>query len=418
MLGWEFPPIFSGGLGIVTYYLTKALVDAGADLTLLVPHFVYEKVKGKVSNRGIPFGQKGYNFTRKTIRINSKIHSPYLSYEKSASSSSHQFTRNKGTNSVDSALYGHNLIQEVERFARDALEATENETYDLIHAHDWITAQAALKIKEAKGIPFILHIHATEFDRSGETALDNEIYHREKTAMQEALHIITVSRYTKHILEQYYGIDGSKISVIYNAYNDPLPDEGTRYEKLWEKDNSEFWVIFMGRLTMQKGPDYFLAAAKKVIARNKKVHFLISGTGGMVEDVIHFIDREKLHKNIHYLGFLGQEERDALYVRADCMVVPSVSEPFGLTVVEGVKHSTPMIVSRTCGANEIIGHKLSVDFWDTDRIAEYILALQRYPALRRTLRKKSKEHFPDFTWHDQAQKIMAIYSQTLNIEYC
>ena len=309
-------------------------------------------------------------------------------------------------------IYGANLFQEIERFVAEVLIATEDESYDLVHAHDWITAEAAVQLKLQRNLPFVLHIHATEFDRVGNNPEQSEIFRREKYACELADKVVTVSYYTKSILTQVYQIDPDKIEVVHNAYTKKELDFSP--SDRWKKDKSQFWVLFIGRVTLQKGPDYFLEMAQKVLSRKKNIHFLVVGDGDMMPTMVDTIAQENLHENVHCLGFLPPADRDALYLFTDACVVPSVSEPFGLTAIEAVFHKSPLIVSNTCGANEIIGHKLTTDFWDTDQMAEYVLALEKYPFLRRTLRDRALEDLPYITWDTQAQKIAEIYKSMTN----
>lgn len=436
MLGWEFPPVFSGGLGIVTKNLIEALVAQKADVTLLLPSFVTEQSPQKPNYTWSMIGSSSQFYSQvkevlkyKLIRVFSeKLISPYLKRNEylteKVKNIASIFEQNKYTKKifgftsdqsksadVPKKLYSTDLFREIDRFAAEALVATEHENFDLVHAHDWITAEAALQLKFQRQIPFVLHVHATEYDRVGHDPHGSEVFRREKYAMEQADRVITVSYYTKSILESMYGIAAEKISVVHNAYEEKeiTSLEATR----WEKDKSKFWVLFIGRVTLQKGPDYFLEAAKKVMEVDKRVHFLIAGDGDMLPHVVETIAKERLYTNVHCLGFLTPEDRDALYLFTDACVIPSVSEPFGLTAIEAVFHKSPLVLCKTCGANEIIHDKLSIDYWDTDKMAEYILALSKYPALRRTLRERALKTLSPITWDTQATKVREIYAKVL-----
>lgn len=429
MLGWEFPPVFSGGLGVVTQQLVQHLHEKKEDVTLLLPYFIARKVSQdtKVGHYiQIPTTEEIKTFQEKynCIAIPTTLHSPYgdvRSYEEQCfveRQQSSQFVTNIFTNyhaedeTDDMKVpYGETLFQEIDRFAQEVLVQAEGKGFDVVHAHDWITAEAALQLKLQKGIPYILQIHATEVDRTGKWEnLESDIFKREQYAMQMADKVIAVSHYTKNILETVYGIDPDKIEVIHNAY-EKKKHPVHELEKHWQKDKSQFWVLFIGRVTLQKGPDYFIDTAKKVIKKNKDVHFLIAGDGDMMPHVIEKTAQYGIQSNVHFLGFLNSIQRDGLYRFTDACIVPSVSEPFGLTAIEVVEHRTPLIVSRNCGANEVIPHKLEVDFFDSDQMAEYVLALQKYPALRRVLRNKAKEGIPDLSWSHQVDKMIHLYNQ-------
>lgn len=434
MLGWEFPPVFSGGLGVVTQNLVKYLREKDQDITLLLPHFIAQQLVNNPNSEAyvkevlkVLTKEQINILSEKIIAISTTIKSPYTSeshyFEGYNQFISYQQNKRKQRRIVGGAKgdmvdgggggvpYGENLFAEIARFVDEVLIHTEDRYFDVCHAHDWITAEAALQLKLQRGIPMIFHVHATEVDRTGHFNVhDSEIFRREQYAMQIADRVIAVSHYTKNILVDIYGIPAHKIEVVHNAYN-KTKRAVKDLEKHWQKDKNQFWVLFIGRVTLQKGPDYFLETAKKVIPVNKNIHFLVAGDGDMMPGLIEEVAKHKLHSNVHFLGFLNSEQRDGLYRFTDACLVPSVSEPFGLTAIEVVEHRTPLIVSRNCGANEVIPHKLAVDFWDSEQMAEYVLALQKYPALRRTLRNKAKEGLPDLSWSHQVDRLIDIYNQ-------
>lgn len=433
MLGWEFPPVFSGGLGVVTQELVQYLVDAEQPVTLLLPHFIAQQIQNEGAHMAKEksvlrvLSNERIQYIRENVRlIPTTISSPYINetqynkdYNQWVESSENQTIRRyiggrKGdSGSSGGAPYGKNLFEEIARFGEEVLAHAEDEHFDVVHAHDWITAEAAIQLKLQRGVPMIFHVHATEVDRTGNFhPQDSEIFRREQYAMNIADKVITVSYYTKGILTNIYGIEPHKIEVVHNAYTKkkrPIEE----LEQHWKKNKAEFWVLFIGRVTLQKGPDYFVETAEKVCKLNKDVHFLIAGDGDMMPSIIDRIAEKRLQANVHPLGFISSAQRDALYRFADACIIPSVSEPFGLTAIEAVQHRTPLIVSRNCGANEVIPHKLEVDFWDSEQMAEYVLALKKYPALRRTLRNRAKEGVPDLSWNNQIKKIIKIYQQFL-----
>ncbi len=414
MLGWEYPPLFSGGLGIVTRNLAKALVSRNADITLVLPQFITREIMASHFDPGVPLltfkDQTHYENTVKLMPVDTLLYSPYLdqhSYRdliQSINSSTQKEAKKR-----DLTVYGENLWQEIERFAAEVVALTQGQGFELVHAHDWITAEAAIQLKLQRGLPYILQIHATEVDRTGNMNPSGEVFEREKYAMELADEIITVSLYTKKILVDIYGIPSDKITVVYNAYEAKTPTPEYIKARQFPKDKSEFWVLFIGRVTLQKGPEYFIDTAKKVVPHNSKIHFHIAGDGDMMPQIERMIDEAGIRDNVHCHGFLPPAKRDALYMLADACIIPSVSEPFGLTAIEVIDNCTPLIISKNCGANEIIGHKLEVDFWDSEKMAEYVLALQRYPELRRTLREKAMSNRSRITWEAQAAKVMELY---------
>ena len=415
MLGWEFPPLFSGGLGVVTKNLAQALVKQGCDITLVLPQFITQQIIEHQQDPGVPLltfrDQYHYESSVKILGVETLIYTPYMNAQQYKEIfKNHKNTTKKTRKELPSGtLYGENLWEEIQRFAAEVVALTADRHFDLVHAHDWITAETAIQLKIQRGIPYVIHIHATEVDRTGKTETESEVFKREKYAMEFADKVVTVSQYTKRILVETYGIDPEKIEVVYNAYEAKSKQTEAEKNKYWPKDKSQFWVLFIGRVTLQKGPDYFIEAAKKVIPHAKNVHFFIAGDGDMLPTIKDKIVEYGIQDNVHCVGFLPPEKRDALYMFADACVVPSVSEPFGLTAIEVIDNCTPLIISKNCGANEIIGHKLEVDFWDTERMAEYILALRNYPELRRTLREKAMQNRARLTWDAQAARVREIY---------
>ncbi len=430
MLGWEFPPVFSGGLGVVTQNLAQALQSENVDLTLVLPQFITEQIIEARFDPGVKLmtfadsecDLKALNQHKKTWRVKTLIHSPYLNpaeYETQREKFlSQRYKRRLKSDKSPSQMkkgpvYGENLFAEIDRFAAEVLALSEGEHFDVVHAHDWITAEAALQLKLQRGLPYILHVHATEVDRTGNHQPDSEVFRRERFAMKMADKIIAVSRYTKDILVSTYEIDGNKIEVVYNAYEARNQKSEAEKNAVWQKDKSQFWVLFIGRVTLQKGPEYFVETAKLVVENNPKqnIHFFIAGTGDMLPQIQDMIYRYGLNDRVHCLGFLNAIERDSLYMLTDACIIPSVSEPFGLTAVEVIEHHTPLIISKNCGANELLGHKFPVDFWDAPKMAEYVLALERYPHLRRTIRHKAIEQGQPISWQKQAEEVVEIYNK-------
>ena len=426
MLGWEFPPAFSGGLGVVTQNLAQALEHKNVDLTLILPQFITAQIIEARFDPGVKLMTFADDYDLEELhsisniqRIKTTLHSPYLSpetYETERQkflSARYKRTVAGRTVPAGKTVYGENLFQEIDRFASEVLALSEGEGFELVHAHDWITAEAALQMKIQRGIPYILHVHATEVDRTGNHNPEGEVFRREKFAMEMADKVIAVSRYTKEILEKVYGINGDKIEVIYNAYEARNQRSEASKNAVWKKDKNQFWVLFIGRVTLQKGPEYFVDTAALVAKKNpsKNIQFFVAGTGDMLPQIQEQIKAAGLDEIVHCLGFLNSIERDALYMLTDACIIPSVSEPFGLTAVEVIEHHTPLIISKNCGANELIHHKLAVDFWDAPKMAEYVLALEKYPHLRRTIRAKAIEQGQPITWNRQADEVLNLYNQ-------
>jgi glycogen(starch) synthase len=298
----------------------------------------------------------------------------------------------------------------VHRYAAIAAKLAENEQFDVIHAHDWMTFPAGILIAVATGKPLIAHIHSTEFDRSGEH-VNQVIYEIEKRGMQCADRIIAVSHYTRNIIISRYGINGEKIDVVHNGVerngngNWPLVETGIK------KD--EKIVLFLGRITMQKGPEYFLAAAKKVLEVMDNVKFVMAGSGDLMHKAVEMAAGLGIGHKVLFTGFLRGEDVRKIYQMADLFVMPSVSEPFGLVPLEALENDVPVIISKQSGVSEVLMHALKVDFWDVNEIANKIIAVLKFPPLEMALRNYGNFEVRKIKWKDSALKCVKIYSEMM-----
>jgi glycogen synthase len=400
MLGWEFPPVYSGGLGVASRNLALALSSIGANISFALPHFVWRKVKNSHdSNTFELVTHDSSEALLKITRIPSSLSSPYLSEE------GYQILFRESNGSIsEKTIYGKNLFEEIDRYAYEIEKITEKQNFDLLHAHDWITFPAAIRNRQKKNIPYIAHIHATEVDRTGGSPSE-EIFTREREGMEKAEKIITVSKYTKTILEKYYGINGEKISVIHNGVEN-IPEGFMRSRPSFKNKKT---ALFLGRLTIQKGPDWLIKIAKRVLEYRKDVEFILGGTGEMMPNLINEIVSNGLTNNVFCLGFLNAQDREKAFENADVYVMPSVSEPFGLTAVEAAQRGVPVIMSKQSGAAEVLTNSLVADFWDTEKMANLILASFEYPELSNMLSQKGRGEISCLTWQKQAEKVRNVY---------
>ncbi len=411
MLGWEFPPIYSGGLGVVCKKLATALGKKGLDLTFALPYFV----RRKLPEHEIPKDFSLLDFPEEIQKIAIKyiptsLPSPYTN-EKEYNTEWESFSvPQENFFSFSNEVYGKNLWQEIDRFARQMEKMVRGQKFDAIHAHDWITFEAGVRLKHCFDIPLITHVHATEIDRTGGNP-NPETFHREKYAFEKADRVITVSEYTKNILVDHYGTDPEKIRVVHNAHLHTSQHHQTLTRDFPHKRKGETYVLFIGRVTIQKGPDYFLDVAKKVVAKDKNVKFFIVGNGDMLPRITHEIAKERLQNNVFCLGFVDGEAKKKIWEQMDLCIVPSVSEPFGLTVLEAVEHGVPVVVSHNAGAKEVVSNSLKVDFWDTKQMAEYVMAVSKHPVLQKVLAQKAHRETRGLNWHDQAGKVHEIYEE-------
>jgi len=397
MFGWEFPPFSSGGLGTACYGLTKSLSKKGVDLTFVIPNagnapkpeFIKLISAGDIGNI-------------KIRRIKSLL-MPYLT------SQGYDELLMKKANKNN--IYGPTLFEEVYRYTQAAARIAKQESFDVIHCHDWMTYGAGIKAKEITKKPLVIHVHATEFDRTGGNGVNEYVYSLEKEGMENANRIIAVSNFTKNKIAYHYNINPEKISVVHNGvefnenrFDNCLFDGIKRYDKV---------VLFLGRITLQKGPDYFLYAAKKVLEQEKNVKFIIAGSGDMEPFIIEKAVELGIGDKFLFAGFLKGDEIDKAYQMADVYVMPSVSEPFGITPLEAMKNNTPVIISKQSGVSEVIKNCLIVDFWDVNEMANKILAVLRYKALSECLKDDGLNEVKKINWDRPAEKCIDIYNKVL-----
>ncbi|MHC4264945.1 MAG: glycosyltransferase family 4 protein [Planctomycetota bacterium] len=422
MLGWEFPPYISGGLGTACYGLTKAMDQLGVQVTFILPKPVGESyathvkllTPGSIREEDIEFFSELKNVKFRTIS------SPLKPYTTSEDYKKHilERLRKQGKTQiqipeefhVEVMDYSGDMYSEVHRYAAMATHLALDEEFDVIHAHDWMTYPAGISIAQISGKPLVVHIHSTEFDRSGEH-VNQMIYDIEKKGMYSAAKIIAVSHFTKNIVVNRYGISTDKVEVVYNGVehngNGVWPLERTGIQK------NEKIVLFLGRITMQKGPEYFIQAAKKVLAVMDNVKFVMAGSGDMAYRAVEMAAELGIGHKVLFTGFLRGEDVKRIYQLADLYVMPSVSEPFGIAPLEALDHDVPVIISKQSGVSEVLMHALKVDFWDVDEIANKIIAVLKYPPLEITLRNFGNYEVRKLRWTEAAARCLRVYEQTL-----
>jgi len=289
--------------------------------------------------------------------------------------------------------YSKNFFDDIWKFNTLCVEYAMKEEFDFVHCHDWLTSIAGVEIKRRTGKPLIATIHSTEYDRTGGLSPNSWILEREATVIKNANLIITVSELMKKQLVEKFGADAGKIVVIYNAI-----DHENWGNEIARKHPGKKVVLFMGRLTIQKGPDFFLRAAKRVLEKRKDVVFVMGGRGDMLSQLIKESIDLGISNNVMFLGFIPEKELPQLYSAADVFVLPSVSEPFGITVLEAIASGTPTIMSKQSGVKEVVKHAFTVDFWDINEMANKILALLTYPPLHKTMVANGKSEIGKYTW--------------------
>jgi glycosyltransferase involved in cell wall biosynthesis len=395
MFGWElFPPHHSGGLGTACFGLTRALSHEPVEIVFVFPQ--------KAST---PSGSVKFIFANeKSVRIRhiDSFLYPYVTAERY-----HDEVRKTTDNTYETSLLG-----EVRRYAKKAGAIAISENCDVIHAHDWLAFLAGIEAKRATGKPLVVHVHATEFDRTGGNGINADVFEIEKQGLAQADAIIAVSGFTKNILVSKYGISPEKIEVVHNGIDvedqKPVP---FRFDAL--KKNGKKVVLFVGRITIQKGPDYFIQAAKTVLRFRPNTLFLVSGSGDMERQMIRQAADEGIGDKVIFAGFLRGEELAAVYQVADLYVMPSVSEPFGITPLESLAHGTPVLISKQSGVSEVLTHALKADFWDTEDMADKIISVLDHGVLYENLKENGWREVAKNSWKKAAIKCVDLYRRLL-----
>lgn len=395
MFGWEFPPHNSGGLGVACQGLTRAMAARGIDIIFVMP---------KKLEVGAPWARFVFADTAVEGRVVNSVLKPYIS--------------NKGYSRAlhDIGIYGRDLLSEVHRYALLGGQIAREEQFDVIYAHDWLSFGAGVEAKRVSGKPLIVHVHATEFDRcGGPVGVNRDVYEIEKEGMEMADRVIAVSQFTKDLIMRCYGIPEWKIRVVHNGIDDSTaPDlHGTRLKLATLKQSGYHIILFLGRVTLQKGPDYFLRAARAVLEREPRTIFFLSGSGDMERQIMDMAASLGISDRVLFTGFLRGHERTEVYKAADLFVMPSVSEPFGITALEAMKAGTPVLVSKQSGVAEAVKHALKADFWDVDEMTNKILGVIRHRGLRESLSENGLREVAGLTWEEAAGKVENVLQEAL-----
>ena len=421
MFGWEFPPHIAGGLGTACYGLTKGLAKNNVEVLFVMPKASREEDESyvkiinasdvEVNTRLVHL--QAFSEEVQFIEVESKL-VPYLGVDEyyrivdQLNSGILEDEKMGGKRKYEfSGKYTANLMNEVEHYAMVAAEIARNYNFDIIHAHDWLTYKAGVAAPKVSGKPLVVHVHATEFDRSSDHNRNDIVYGLERYGMQEADAVCAVSDLTRNIVIQKYGIPAEKVFTLHNAV------EPTGKEVVREKYVEEKIVTFLGRVTFQKGPEYFVEAAKKVLEKVPNVRFVLAGDGDMMAQTISRVAELGIADRFHFTGFLRGADIDLMFGMSDVYVMPSISEPFGISPLEAMRANVPTIISKQSGVAEVLTHAIKVDFWDIDGIADAIYGIINYPALSDFFAVKGKEDVDNLKWEYVAKKLKEIYRQTM-----
>ena len=425
MFGWEFPPHIAGGLGTACYGIVKGLAYNGVQTLFVMPSASGDEDQSAariISASDVPVESVGSTVDEfldkvKFVRIGSNM-IPYVDpeefhemVESERRLQSENLAKCIGTKFRFSGRYGSNLMEEVAHYAMvgGTIAMELKDEFDIIHAHDWLTYLAGIAAKELTGKPLVVHVHATSFDRGTEDQIDSRVYDIERRGMMAADKVVAVSDLTRNIVINKYGIDPSKVVTVHNAV-----DFSGREKLKVERGVRDKVVTFLGRITFQKGPEYFIEAAAKVLKRTDGVRFVMAGSGDMMNRCIRYVARLGISDRFHFTGFLRGAEVQKMFAMSDVYIMPSVSEPFGISPLEAMRSGVPAVISNQSGAAEVLKYAFKVDFWDVDAMADDIYALLKYPALADFAAREGYDEVNRLKWNIATAKLKNIYESVVN----
>ena len=415
MFGWEFPPHILGGLGTASFGLTRGMaMQPDMDITFCIPK---------------PWGDEDQSFL-KIVGVNhvpvvwKDVDSSYVEKQMAkAGMNAEQYYRYRDHIYADfsyrhvddlgcmefSGRYPDNLLEEINNYSIVAGVIARAEQYDIIHAHDWLTYPAGIHAKNASGKPLVIHVHATDYDRSRGN-VNPDVYAIEKNGMDNADHIITVSNLTRQTVIEKYHQDPAKVTTVHNAVEPLSPEILAIQDKKGVKDKV---ITFLGRITMQKGPEYFVEAAAKVLAKAPHARFVMAGSGDMMNQMIRLAASRHISDRFHFTGFMKGKQVYEVLKASDVYVMPSVSEPFGISPLEAMQCGVPSIISKQSGCAEILDYAVKVDYWDIEALADAMYSIITYPAMHEFLKVEGKKEVDNIKWEYAGQKVRRIYDMVI-----
>ena len=412
MFGWEFPPHILGGLGTASFGLTRGMsMQPDMDITFVIPKPWGDEDQSFLRIIGantVPVVWRDVDWNYVNDRMGSFLHPD--TYYHFCNGIKYDFNR-IGTNDLGciqfSGRYPDNLLEEIGNYEAVASVLAHSLDFDIIHSHDWLTYPAGIFAKRISGKPMVIHVHATDYDRSRGN-VNPDVYRIEKEGMDAADHIITVSNLTRNTVIEKYHQDPAKVTTVHNAV-EPLDF----VDELHKSERKDKVITFLGRITMQKGPEYFVEVAARVLATTDGVRFVMAGSGDMMDKMVRLAAKKGIADKFHFTGFLKGRNVYEMLAESDVYMMPSVSEPFGISPLEAMQCGTPSIISKQSGCAEILDHAIKTDYWDIDAMADYIHAIVKYPAMYKSLRENGLAEIDQIRWEYAGQKVRAIYDKVL-----
>lgn len=414
MFGWEFPPHILGGLGTASYGLTKGMWECGdMEITFVIPKPFGDEERHFAQIIGAsqtPVAWRDVNREYVESRIG-KVMDPDLYFRlRDHIYADFNYMRSNDLGCIEfSGRYPDNLLEEINNYSIVAGVIARTIPCDVIHSHDWLTYPAGIHAKQVTGKPLVIHVHATDYDRSRGN-VNPTVFGIERDGMTHADHIITVSNLTRQTVIEKYGIDPAKVTTVHNAVT-PLSEEFLNVQVDKPKDKV---VTFLGRITMQKGPEYFVETAAKVLKNAHNVRFVMAGSGDMMDKMINLAAERGIADRFHFPGFQKGKQVYEMLKASDVYVMPSVSEPFGISPLEAMQMGVPSIISKQSGCAEILNNVIKTDYWDVDAMADAIHSIVTYPAMHRQLSEDGLAEVNQITWDKAGRKVIDIYNKVLN----
>ena len=412
MFGWEFPPHILGGLGTASYGLTRGMsMQHDMEITFVIPKphgdedQSFLKIVGACN---VPVVWKDNNWDYVNQKIGKTMHPDEYYWLRNGIKYDYRRIYTNELGCIDfSGKYPSNLIEEISNYEAVASVLAHQMNFDIIHSHDWLTYPAGVFAKNISKKPLVIHVHATDFDRS-RGQVNPTVYGIEKRGMDAADHIMTVSELTRRIVIEKYHQDPNKVTTVHNAV-EPLPNA----DSFTKTPRKEKVVTFLCRITMQKGPEYFVEAAHRVLQKTKNVRFVMAGSGDMMNAMIDLAAKRNIADRFHFTVFLKGRQVHEMLAESDVYIMPSVSEPFGISPLEAMQVGTPTIISKQSGCAEILNHAIKTDYWDIDAMADAIYAIVTKPAMHKSLQELGKEEVNNIKWQDAGLKVRRIYEKAL-----
>jgi glycogen(starch) synthase len=419
MFGWEFPPHISGGLGTACYGLTNGMSSLkDMKIIFVVPKAFGDEDQSKIKLLGaneVALGKSTSQYKKtldkiQFLEVNSNLvpytdPEEYMNLVAQEKEGNKQYIHTHFSGKLEfTGGYGETLFQEIANYAVVAAEIASRYDFDVIHSHDWLTYPAGMAAKYVSGKPLVVHVHATDFDRSGGN-VNPGVYDMERAGMHAADRIIAVSNLTRNTIINNYGIPPEKVVTVYNAVDPVVQKENISVQKGY----NEKVVTFLGRITMQKGPEYFIEVARKVLQKMDNVRFVMAGSGDMMVRMIWHAASLRIMDKFHFTGFLRGDDVYRMFSLTDVYVMPSVSEPFGISPLEAMQSNVPVIISNQSGVSEILKHAIKVNFWDIDAMADAIYGILNYGALSEMFKKYGKEEVDNLKWENSARQVREVY---------